>query len=60
MICHETYKDENGKWLSPDEVIEMGSVRAIIEILTERGAITTEGSDTERASTAESEGRQGL
>ena len=20
MVCHETYKDENGKWLSPDEV----------------------------------------
>tara|TARA_B100000989_G_scaffold298916_1_gene291013 strand:+ start:811 stop:3357 length:2547 start_codon:yes stop_codon:yes gene_type:complete len=21
MVCHETYKDSNGKWLSPDEVI---------------------------------------
>ena len=21
MVCHETYKDENNKWLSPDEVI---------------------------------------
>ena len=20
MVCHETYKDENGKWLSPDEI----------------------------------------
>ena len=20
MVCHETYKDKNGKWLSPDEV----------------------------------------
>ena len=20
MITHETYKDENGKWLSPDEI----------------------------------------
>ena len=20
MVCHETYKDENNKWLSPDEV----------------------------------------
>ena len=21
MVCHETYKDESGKWLSPDEII---------------------------------------
>ena len=21
MVCHETYKDKNGKWLSLDEVI---------------------------------------
>ena len=20
MVCHETYKDENGNWLSPDQV----------------------------------------
>ena len=20
MVCHETYKDENNKWYSPDEV----------------------------------------
>ena len=20
MVCHETYKDENGRWLSPEEV----------------------------------------
>ena len=20
MVCHETYKDENNKWISPDEV----------------------------------------
>ena len=20
MVCHETYKDENGKWISPDEI----------------------------------------
>ena len=20
MVCHETYKDENNKWLSPEEV----------------------------------------
>ena len=23
MVCHETYKDENNRWLSPDEVITM-------------------------------------
>jgi len=21
MVCHETYKDTNGKWLSPDEIV---------------------------------------
>ena len=21
MVCHETYKDKDNKWLSPDEVI---------------------------------------
>jgi leucyl-tRNA synthetase len=20
MVCHETYKDENNNWLSPDEI----------------------------------------
>ena len=20
MVCHETYKNENGEWLSPDEI----------------------------------------
>ena len=24
MITHETYKDENGKWLSPDEIEKVG------------------------------------
>ena len=23
MVCHETYKDENNKWLSPDEIISI-------------------------------------
>ena len=22
MVCHETYKDENGNWLYPDEIIK--------------------------------------
>ena len=22
MVCHETYKDKNGKWLSPEEIIK--------------------------------------
>ena len=21
MVCHETYKDENNNWVSPDELI---------------------------------------
>ena len=23
MVCHETYKDENGNWISPEEIIEI-------------------------------------
>ena len=33
MICHETYKDTNGKWLSPDEVTTDAS-GATIEMIT--------------------------
>ena len=29
MICHETYKDGNGKWLSPDEVMRDDSGAAV-------------------------------
>jgi acyl carrier protein len=43
--------------LSPDEVIEMVNIRAILEILAERGAVATDGTGTERASTVEREGR---
>ena len=24
MVCHETYKDRNGNWLSPDQVEKIG------------------------------------
>ena len=30
MVCHETYRAEDGRWLSPDEVVREG------ETLTER------------------------
>jgi leucyl-tRNA synthetase len=23
MVCHETYKDQNNNWVSPDEIIEI-------------------------------------
>jgi leucyl-tRNA synthetase len=23
MVCHETYKDENNNWISPDEIEKM-------------------------------------
>jgi leucyl-tRNA synthetase len=31
MVCHETYKDENNKWLSPDEVINIEGKKYIKE-----------------------------
>ena len=31
MVCHETYKDSNGKWLSPDE-IEKNSENELVKI----------------------------
>ena len=26
MVCHETYKDENNNWLSPDEVEKVNKI----------------------------------
>ena len=23
MVCHETYKDKSGNWISPDEIITL-------------------------------------
>ena len=25
MVCHETYRDENNNWLSPDEIEKLGN-----------------------------------
>ena len=27
MVCHETYKDENNKWLSPDEIVNIDGIK---------------------------------
>ncbi len=27
MVCHETYKDENNNWLSPDEIVSIDGVK---------------------------------
>ena len=32
MVCHESYKDENGNWLYPDEVEKVNSTSAIKKI----------------------------
>ena len=29
MVCHETYKDQNNKWLSPDEIISIDGKKYI-------------------------------
>jgi len=29
MVCHETYKDQNGKWLYPDEIEKTSAKKAI-------------------------------
>ena len=29
MVCHETYKDENGNWLNPDEIEKISEIKAI-------------------------------
>ena len=29
MVCHETYKDQNGKWLNPTEVEKSSKGEAI-------------------------------
>ena len=29
MVCHETYKDQNGNWLYPEEIEKINSKKAI-------------------------------
>ena len=29
MVCHETYKDVNGKWLYPDEIKKISANKAV-------------------------------
>ena len=29
MVCHETYKDKNGNWLSPDEINKTDANNAV-------------------------------
>ena len=29
MVCHETYKDQNNKWLSPDEIVNVNGKKYI-------------------------------
>jgi len=31
MVCHETYKDQDGKWLSPEEVVEINGEKYLKE-----------------------------
>ena len=35
MVCHETYKDENNKWLSPDEVLQK-MAKIILKLRTKK------------------------
>ena len=32
MVCHETYKNENNEWLSPDEVFFSKTVRNFMKL----------------------------
>ena len=38
MVCHETYKDKDGKWLSPEE-IEITGKKKFVEIKTKKEVI---------------------
>ena len=31
MVCHETYKDENNNWVSPDEIISINGEKFLKE-----------------------------
>ena len=31
MVCHETYKDQNNNWLSPDEIININGKKFLLE-----------------------------
>ncbi len=44
MVCHETYKDTNGKWLSPEE-IEAKDINAFVKI-TDKTKVTVGASES--------------
>ena len=41
MVCHETYKDQNNKWLSPDEVFTENGKEFFSKINTSEKALDT-------------------
>ena len=30
MVCHETYKDKSGNWISPDEIITLNGKKFLV------------------------------
>ena len=33
MVCHETYKDQNNNWISPDEIISIDGKKYLKKII---------------------------
>ena len=33
MVCHETYKDKNNKWVSPDEIETIDGINILKETI---------------------------
>ena len=44
MVCHETYKDEKGNWLYPEEVEKINSGSAIKKLDKTKVLIGPQGS----------------
>ena len=36
MVCHETYKDENNNWVSPDEIISKDGKKYLKKIIQKK------------------------
>ena len=36
MVCHETYKDQNNNWLSPDEVTSEDGKKFLKKIISKK------------------------
>ena len=40
MVCHETYKDQNNNWVSPDEITSIDGKKYLKKIISKSNSWT--------------------